>query len=223
MKLPFLPHWTLLRLVAPAAILTACVSPPIGSGPTADERLEAALSRMPVSSSTEAQRLGRDVRGISLDHPHHVPTLIADAALSMDAGDGERAMSLLDQALALEPDNVDAAVLAVGQSVRSGDVRGAQRRLDQALRLRPDHPDLYEASASIQFVEGRYSEALLDLDRAEALLGERSWRNHYHRALVAESQGNVEIARVELEACLALAPGFQQAQRRLKAMNAQSE
>ena len=223
MKLLLLPRWTQLCLATTAAILPACVSPPIGGGPTADERLGAVLSGELPESYTAKQRLGRSVRRISLDHPHHVPTLIADAALSIDAGDGERAMSLLDQALSLEPENVDATVLAVGQAVRSGDVRGAQRRLDDALRLRPDHPDLYEASASIQFVEGHYPEALLDLDRAEALLGEKSWRNHYHRALIAESQGNIEVSKEELMACLALAPGFQPAQRRLRGLRAQGE
>ncbi|MEM8709829.1 MAG: tetratricopeptide repeat protein, partial [Planctomycetota bacterium] len=153
-----------LRCLALLTVLiTSCVSPPIGHEPGADERLRSVLSQYPAGSDADAQRLDRDVRSIHLDHPRHVPTLVADAALAIEAGDGERAMFLLDQALALEADNVDAAVLAVGQSVRDGDVRGAQRRLDDALRLRPDHPALHEASASIEFVEERYAEALLAL------------------------------------------------------------
>ena len=70
----------------------ACVTPPVGGGPSADERLERILSNQEGSNREE---LARDLRILTLDHPRHVPGLVADAAVSIETGRTDRAIALL--------------------------------------------------------------------------------------------------------------------------------
>jgi predicted Zn-dependent protease len=148
--------------------------------------------------------------------------LIADAALSIETGRPDRAVSLLDMALKAEPDNVDAVQLSVQVAARSGDLAGAHRRVEAALRTRPDAPGLHESHAALLFVEERYPEALEALDRADALAGETSWRSHYHRGLIAENCGELEDAERHYHLCQDLEPSFEPAGRRLRWIQAQA-
>ena len=209
---PFLPA----LLVGLA--LSACVTPPLNERPSADEQLEQLLE----APDAPAPELARDLRSLSLQQPEHVPTLIADAALSIETGRPDRAVSLLDLALKAEPDNVDAVQLAVQVAARSGDLAGAHRRVEAALRTRPDAPGLHEAHAALLFVEERYPEALEALDRADALTGGASWRSHYHRGLIAEDLGELPVAERHYASCTALRPTFEPAARRLRWIQAQA-
>ncbi len=200
------------------AQLTGCVTPPLNELPSADEQLDQLLE----STDAPAPALARDLRSLSLQQPEHVPTLIADAALSIETGRSDRAVSLLDMALKAEPDNVDAVQLSVQVAARSGDLAGAHRRVEAALRTRPDAPGLHEAHAALLFVEERYPEALEALDRADALAGEASWRSHYHRGLIAEDLGELEDAERHYRLCQDLEPSFEPAARRLRWILAQA-
>ena len=206
-----------LALPTLGALAASCVSPPVHQGPTPDERLEALLS----ASEEPDLELARQLRALSLQAPGHVPTLIADAALSMETGRDERAVSLLDLALKAEPDNVEAVQLAVQLAARSGDLAGAHRRVEAALRTRPDAPGLHEAYAALLYVEGEYPEAVAALDRADALSGGMTWRSHYHRGLIAEDLGELEAAEGHYESCTLDAPDFEPAARRLRWIRAQ--
>jgi tetratricopeptide (TPR) repeat protein len=213
---PSLP--ALLVGLALSAQLTGCLTPPLTERPSANEKLGQLLE----APDAPAPELARDLRSLSLQHPQHVPTLIADAALSIETGRADRAVSLLDLALKAEPDNVDAVQLSVQVAARSGDLAGAHRRVEGALRTRPDSPGLHEAHAALLFVERRYAEALEALDRADALAGETSWRSHYHRGLVAEDLGELEVAERHYETCNDLEPTFEPAARRLRWIRAQA-
>lgn len=213
------PHLSFLRATALCIALfaVACVSPPLHGGPSADARLEALLQG---ADDLQDRELYRGVRALSLDHPRHVPTLLADAALTLEAGQPGRAMALLDSALAIEPDNVDAVLLATRETTKNGDLAGARRRIKAALNQRPDEPLLHESDAAILFLEGRHKEAVLALDKADALADELSWRSSYHRGLIAEAQENNAEAEAHFARCLKLAPGFEPAARRQRALKA---
>lgn len=206
----------LITCLALSVQLSACVTPPLSERPSADEQLEQLLD------GPKSAGLASDLRALSLQQPNHVPTLIADAALSVATGRTERAVSLLDLALKAEPDNVDAVTLSVRVAARSGDLAGAHRRVEGALRTRPDSPGLHESHAALLFVERRYEEALEALDRADALTGEVSWRSHYHRGLIAEDLGEVAAAETHFAACTELQPDFEPAARRLRWIKAQA-
>lgn len=193
--------------------LAACVSPPVGGGPPADERLERILSNQEGSAREE---LARDLRVLTLDHPRHVPSLVADAAVSIETGRTDRAIALLDTVLNAEPDHVDAVLLWTRVAARSGDLAGARRRVEAALRTRPDSPELHEAAASLMFLEDRLDEAIGALDRADALRGGDSWRSAYHRGLIDEARGELEAAEGHYSRCVELDSSFEPAARRLR-------
>ncbi|MEE2939937.1 MAG: tetratricopeptide repeat protein [Planctomycetota bacterium] len=193
--------------------LAACLSPPVGGGPSADERLESILSNQEGSTQEE---LARDLRVLTLDHPRHVPSLVADAAVSIETGRTDRALTLLDIVLSVEPDHVDAVLLWTRVAGRSGDLAGARRRVEAALRTRPDSPELHEADASLMDLEDRLGEAVQALDRADALRGGESWRSAYHRGLIDEARGELEAAEGHYSRCVELDPGFEPAARRLR-------
>lgn len=193
--------------------LAACVSPPVGGGPPADERLEWILSNQEGSTQEE---LARDLRVLTLDHPRHVPSLVADAAVSIETGRTDRAIALLDTVLNAEPDHVDAVLLWTRVAARSGDLAGARRRVEAALRTRPDSPELHEAAASLMYLEDRFGEAIEALDRADALRGADSWRSAYHRGLIDEARGELEAAEGHYSRCVELDSSFEPAARRLR-------
>lgn len=193
--------------------LAACVSPPVGGGPPADERLEWILSNQEGSTQEE---LARDLRVLTLDHPRHVPSLVADAAVSIETGRTDRAIALLDTVLNAEPDHVDAVLLWTRVAARSGDLAGARRRVEAALRTRPDSPELHEAAASLMYLEDRFGEAIEALDRADALRGGDSWRSAYHRGLIDEARGELEAAEGHYSRCVELDSSFEPAARRLR-------
>lgn len=192
---------------------TACATPPVGGGPPADERLEWILSNEEGSTREE---LARDLRVLTLDHPRHVPSLVADAAVSIETGRTDRAIALLTTVLTAEPDHVDAVLLWTRVAARSGDLAGARRRVEAALRTRPDSPELHEADASLMYLEDRLEEAIEALDRADALRGEESWRSAYHRGLIDEARGELEAAERHYSRCVELDPSFEPAARRLR-------
>lgn len=195
----------------------SCVSAPIGAGPHPSERLAAVLSQ---ERDVTDEALARDLRALSLESPGHVPTLVADAAQSIETGRVARATALLDAALDREPDHVDAVLLATRVATRSGDLAGARRRVEAALRLRPDAAELHGAEASIHYVEGRHVEALAALDRADALAGGVTWRTAFHRGLIAEGRGDLGAARTHFAEANELEPDFEPAARRLRWLEA---
>ncbi|MBL6720644.1 MAG: tetratricopeptide repeat protein [Planctomycetes bacterium] len=211
------------RLPAVAALLalglSGCAATPTSGPESPEERLQHLLETSPTST----QELSKAVRALSLESPDAIPVLVADAALSLETGRTERAASLVQRVLAAQPDHVDALLIATRISARTGDLAGAHRRIDAALRLRPDRPELHEAQAAVLFVEERLSEASAALDRADALRGGPSWRNEYHRGLIAEGQDDLTAAARHYSRCLDLEASFEPAMNRRRWVAAQLE
>ena len=66
------------------------------------------------------------------------------------------------------------------------------------------------------YLEDRLEEAIEALDRADALRGEESWRSAYHRGLIDEARGELEVAERHYSRCVELDPSFEPAARRLR-------
>ncbi|MGD0999502.1 MAG: tetratricopeptide repeat protein [Candidatus Brocadiia bacterium] len=84
------------------------------------------------------------------------------------AGD-EEALHVLDQAIALKPDDAEAWYNRGTACARIGRPEEALRDLDRAIALRPGDADAYYNRGNIHLDAKRYAEALHDYDRAIAL------------------------------------------------------
>ena len=163
--------------------------------------------------------LRREIERLSLHFPGHVPTLLACALVSVDAGEPERAQAYLDRLFKLEPLHPDAAILRARLAERDGNLPLARRVLEQQLRAAPDHSGLHEALAGVLWQAGEAERARAHLARAEAL-GAPPWRMAYDRGLLAESLGDREAAMSEYRRALELDPLLAPARQRLRALEA---
>ena len=167
----------------------------------------------------EAEQEGRiiaDVRALALDHPRHVPTLVANASLAFEAADPVGAQKYLDQALRVEPRHIDATLLRVRIAAEAGNLPYARRRLEELLDLTPDEASLHEALAGVLYLDGEYERATRELELA-ARLRETTVPGgvtDYHRGLVAEAAGDLDAARAHYRRSLELDPDFEPAARR---------
>jgi len=199
---------------------TACVSRPLDRPVSPDVRLESALSNR---DDVEPAVLARTLRGLSLESSRHVPTLVADAAVSLSEGRNARALALVEAALRLDPAHVDAVLIRIRLAALDGDIARAEQRIDAALRMKPDEAALHEGRASLHFIEGEYAEALDALDRADRLDDGSSPRRRFDRGLVEEHMGDDEAAMASYRSCLDLDAGFEPAARRLRALETRPE
>lgn len=160
--------------------------------------------------------IARELREMTLVHPRHVPTLVANAAVAYEGNDSTGAQRFLDQALRLQPDHVSATLLRVRIAAEAGNLPYSLRKLEEQIQLAPDSPALRETRAGVYFLLEDYERALFDLDTVERLRGdeEDSWRTEYHRGLIAEAQGLNQKAQDHYFRCRELNPDFEAAERR---------
>ncbi|MEM7516631.1 MAG: hypothetical protein AAF368_06885 [Planctomycetota bacterium] len=160
--------------------------------------------------------IARQLREMTLVHPRHVPTLVANAAVAYEGNDSAGAQKYLDQALRLQPDHVSATLLRVRIAAEAGNLPYALRKLKEQIQLAPDSLDLRETRAGVYFLLEDYGSAIEDLDAAERLRedGEGSWRSEYHRGLIAETLGDTQTAQDHYFRCRELNPEFEPAERR---------
>lgn len=193
------------------ALAGACLTPPPASVSSPDAELTEVLEeladvrgggfeREPGAGFDVAAREGsltRELRKLAFLYPRHVPTLVANAALSYENNDPVRAQKYLDQALALEPEHVPATLLRVRIACEGGNLPYARRKLNELLELRPDDPGLHEALAGVFYLMGEFEQASRELDLVERLrIGDEGrWRTEYHRGLIAEAQEQYLEAR----------------------------
>lgn len=163
--------------------------------------------------------LRREIEGLAMHFPGHVPTLFACALVALDAGEPERAQSYLDHLFKLAPVHADAALLRARLAERDGNLPLARRLLEQQLGAAPDHSGLHEALAGVLWQAGEVERARGHLARAEAL-GAPPWRMAYNRGLLAESLGQREAAMAEFRRALELDPLLSPARQRLRALEA---
>ena len=173
--------------------------------------------------SARELEIARDLRRLGFEHPRHIPTLVANAALALEANDPVGAQRYLDQALRLDPGHLHGTLLRVRVAAEQGNLPYALRRVREQLEQCPDDPRLRETLAGVQYLLGDYAAAREQLDLAQAL-GESSaadWRIEYHRGLVAEGEGLVSVAREHYRKSQELNERFVPAQRRWRWLSVQ--
>ena len=232
-------HTQLIALGLGFALLSACASNSFGHrNPNCnpDERLDELLqvyedckdgksTEGPGEKSShiiiDCDRVQNEIARLSMDFPHHVPSLIANARIAYDEKQPEKAEHYADEALYLEPMNADAALLKSRLAVEAGNLPGARRVLEAQVGYTPDHPLLRESYAAVLYIGGDYAKALAELDAAQKL-GAPSWRVAFNRGLIAEAQNNPAEAQRQYEACLAGNADYEPAKARLAGRKAEA-
>ena len=177
---------------------------PRTSSPVADERLAALLADYRAADGAlvvvpreevivDSGRIRNDIERLTVEFPHHVPSLMASAQLAYDHRERTKAAAFLDRVRDLDPGHADAAVLRARVALDEGSLPMARRLVDEQLDRSPDHAGLREVEASVRFLSGDYSAAQRALDAAAAL-GAPPHRILYHRGLIEEKRGAVAAA-----------------------------
>ncbi|WP_151083240.1 AAA family ATPase [Nocardioides cynanchi] len=151
------------------------------------------------------------------DVPKQRHYLLAAAAAARASYANETAISYLEQALPLvAPEEQNAVLLQLAEARElGGDWAGAEEAVARALRAADDTDDLAgsararTARAELARKQGRYTEALTELEAAEEAftrVGDEAGRGRvlHLRGTLASQQGHVEEARAAYEASLAL-------------------
>ncbi len=186
-------------------------------------RLEAARAEGPhndaladeQSAFLDAGRVRADIARFTLEYPQHVDGLLLNAKLAYEAGDTENAVEYLDRVLA-RGTHVEAAVLRGRIALEQGNPQFARKLLERHVDRAPDEAELRETYAAALFYAGDPDAARHELDVAERL-GAPAWRVLYHRGLIAEKSGDVELAKQLYAASVAASPESPAA-RRLRAL-----
>jgi predicted Zn-dependent protease len=169
----------------------------------------------------DCDRVLTDLERLALEFPRHPPTLMANAVVAYDAHEYPKAESYLDDVLAIEPIDPEAAILKSRISIESGNLPSAKRLLEEQVHLTPDHAALREAYSAALFMAGDLGAASAQLDAAERL-GAPVWRVDFNRGLIAEKAGDVRKAQQAFEASVAANPDFKPAQSRLAGRKAEN-
>jgi len=161
------------------------------------------------------------LRQLALEYPRHVPTLVANGALSLTTSDHHLAQQWLEEALTLDPTHVEAGVLLARVAVDAGNLVGARRTLQRLLLVRPDAAQARETLAGVLYLQGETERAELELQHA-ARLGGESARLAYHRGLLAERAGDLQRAAAWYRQAVDADPRLERAWHRLQAVDAGS-
>jgi tetratricopeptide (TPR) repeat protein len=161
----------------------------------------------------------REIERLSAVCPAHVPTLMANAVISYDDGQREKAQQFLDRSLGQPGSHPDAAALRARIAIEEGNAPFARRLLEQQIRLAPNHAGLRETNGGALFLAGQLDGARREL-AAAATLGAPAWRVAYHLGLIEEAAGRVAEARRYYAEAIAGNPGWATAQARLDGLRA---
>jgi len=118
---------------------------------------------------------------------------------------GEEALRVLDQAIALKPDDADAWYNRGSVCARIGRTDEAVRDLDRAIVLRPGDADAYYNRGNVHLDAKRYAEAIRDYDQTIALEPDYAdaW---YNRANACASAGRPAEAVRDYSQAIELRP-----------------
>lgn len=169
----------------------------------------------------ECDRLQQELQRLLVVCPNYPPTLIANAVVAYDDRRPIQSQEFLDRALSQPGRYPDAAVLRARIAIEEGNVPFARRLLEQQIRLVPDHSGLHETLGAALYLDGRLSEATLELTTAQAL-GAPRWRVAYHLGLIDEAAGRLDDASRHYGEALEGNPDWEQAQSRYNALRAKA-
>lgn len=228
-------RWGRRLLVLPlglALLASACASTPEPNPHSPDVRLAALLDawqqarrddggcqqRRPEETPLiDCERIRKQVERLAIEFPNHPDVLLANAVLAFESGKPDDAQKDLDVLRRLNPIQPKASVLRARIAIEDGNLRFAHRLLEEQMELAPADAGLRELAAVVHYLEGDEEAARRSLAHAERL-GAPPWRVAYHRGLLAEAADRPVEAMRAYETCLALAPSFDAARARLRAL-----
>ena len=159
-----------------------------------------------------------ELRELGFLYPGHVPSLVANAALAYERSDSVGAQKYLDQALSCDPANIPAILLRVRIASEGGNLPYARRKLREQLEILPEVAELRQAYSGVLFLMGEYGEAGAELDMVDRLKGvtNGTWQTNYHRGLIAEAEGELDLAHAFFRRSIEQEPSFLPAARRAR-------
>jgi serine/threonine-protein kinase len=120
--------------------------------------------------------------------------------------DYERAEAAFNQALAIEPELIEARMLMIFIYLWRGEKRKARAEVARYRQQTPNEAVVYFVKAVLHRLDGEYERALRSLDRLVRLDPAAHVVASYHRALIHICQQRLDEARSELEHAAATAP-----------------
>src|SRR5579859_712316 len=112
-----------------------------------------------------------------------------------------------DQALAVDPKNVQARVNLISLYGRTGQTEKAEQNFQEAVRLDPNRADAYYDEGVLLFGEGKYQEAEQAFRQA-LRINPYYAEAHNNLGFLLEGQGRTEDALAEYQACLKSQPNY---------------
>jgi len=160
----------------------------------------------------------RALDGAGARYAHEAPFSVARARWLMGVGDSERARTFLAEALAQNPDDVDAVWLHAKLDLQSGSTSAALRGYERLLTLWADPPArVHHEIGTAYAMHGRMEDAIVHLEEAVALAPGLA-RAHADLALAHAQSGNAARAETEYRRALELHPGLVAAQQGLASL-----
>jgi Flp pilus assembly protein TadD len=151
--------------------------------------------------------------------PTSQEALLASAILAFDDRSLPKAQAYLDNLLSTYRADPDAATLRGMIAIEEGNIPFALRFLGEQIQVAGDHARLREVYAAALYLDGQYSDAAVQLDRASKF-GAPQWRVEYGLGLIAEALRDMAGARKHYEAALAGRPGWPLPHGRLQVLGA---
>lgn len=136
--------------------------------------------------------------------------LIAQGDAFITSRDYEKAIAAYDDALELEPDNVDALIKRGEAYFQSGDSEGALIDFARALEIDPNQTAIYERRAALYDAQGNTQAAIDELTAALAVTPEDS-DLLILRGKAYIQYGNMELAQADLTQAITLSPDLAEA------------
>jgi stage V sporulation protein K len=130
---------------------------------------------------------------------------ISQGLEALEVGDSEAAISLLTQALDLNPNSDDAYAYRGNAYYNLAEYALALADLTQALRLNPDHRDAYhfrgQTNEKLNCLEAALADYTTDLE-----LNPTNADSYFNRAIVYEEFGDLDAAIADYSAAIELSP-----------------
>ncbi len=171
------------------------------------QRLEAAIAHL------RAGRMGDAMSGceaILADVPEQFDALHLLGVLSLRTGDPQRAIDLLNRALAVHPEAHPVLVQLAAAHAGVGNLAGAEAAFLRAIQLAPDSVEAHDAYGYVLFGLGRIAEAAEQF-RAVTRLKPDAIAAHNNLGTALGQLERYDDALASFERALALDPGHQDA------------
>ena len=143
-------------------------------------------------------------------NPRHAEALQLLGVIAYQSNLHQEALGLIDQALAIQPDNAYFLSNRGNALKELGRFEDAVATFDKAIRLRPDYADAYCNRGIALHAMQAYAQAMQSHDRAVALKPDFPTA-YYNRAVALQDMGDLEAAVASYDKAIAQNPDYAQA------------